>query len=429
MSKVQRPGVPRVRAIREGEPNFQRVFEQAPLILAVLDREMRMLAVSDKLLEATGKSREEVVGRSVFDAFPGDPKDPETGPADLRRALERVFRERNPNWMAVQPYPVERSPEDGGGFEMRYWSPVNQPVFDDAGEVVYVFQVTQDVTEFVRLQEHHEQLSSAAAELEEESGGMKAEILRHSDALRDANRRLAEASAAKTEFLSRISHELRTPLTAIIGFSELLKQSGLDPERDEWAARILRASEHLVDLVNEVLDITRIESGDTSLAVRPVALDSVLEDTVALMRPLADRRSMRLLAPEQASNAYVLANRQRLQQVLINLISNAIKFNHPGGSAAISVRHEDGRTMIAVSDTGDGIPARDLPRIFEPFERLGAEVSGIEGTGLGLALSKKLVESMDGALTASSEPGRGSTFTVELRCADPDMVSATRTEP
>ncbi len=237
------------------------------------------------------------------------------------------------------------------------------------------------------------------------------------------------ASTAKSEFLSRMSHELRTPLNSVLGFAQLLGMEDLDDQQEEAVGHILRAGQHLLNLIDEVLDIARIESGRVDIAVEPVEMTDVVGDAVDLSRPLAEKRGVALEVDLQGCppTPFVSADRQRLLQVLLNLLSNAVKYNHPLGRVVVSVSVEDGRGLITVADTGPGIAPEDAHRVFQPFDRLGAERSGVEGTGVGLALAKHLVEQMGGLITLESEPGAGATFTVSLpatRRPEPSLSGA-----
>ena len=232
------------------------------------------------------------------------------------------------------------------------------------------------------------------------------------------------ATQAKNAFLSSTSHELRTPLNAVLGFAQLLQLSDLSREDEDGVERILAAGHHLLALINELIDIARIESGEFSLSVEPVAVQPVVEETGQLMAPLAADRSITISQPCPPPGLSVKADRQRLRQILVNLLSNAIKYNRVGGSVAITcLAAGPDQASLTVADTGPGIPAADLDRIFDPFERLGAEETAIEGTGIGLPLARAFAEAMHGNLVAASVPGEGTTFTITLP-RSPDLVQA-----
>jgi CheY-like chemotaxis protein/anti-sigma regulatory factor (Ser/Thr protein kinase) len=215
-----------------------------------------------------------------------------------------------------------------------------------------------------------------------------------------------------------MSHELRTPLNAILGFGQLLEMDALSERQAEGVGHILRAGRHLLGLINEVLDISRIEAGRLSLSLEPVPVRETIAQAMQLVQPTATVLAVTLRVGAVDERLHVLADRQRLQQVLLNLLSNAVKYNRPRGTVTIGCeRAGDERVRISVTDTGPGIVAEKLERLFVPFDRLGAEATGVEGTGLGLALSKSLVAAMSGTMDVRSEPGTGSTFSVELAVA------------
>jgi signal transduction histidine kinase/CheY-like chemotaxis protein len=234
--------------------------------------------------------------------------------------------------------------------------------------------------------------------------------------LREAQAAAEQANLAKSEFLSRMSHELRTPLNAVLGFGQLLEMDELSPDQKESVKQIIKGGRHLLDLINEVLDISHIEAGRLSLSNEAVLVGEIVAETIDLMRPLARDRSLTLMGPPgDGREIFVLADRQRLKQILLNLVSNAIKYNRHGGSVSISCHRGAGETLrIEVTDTGPGIPESQFPLLFTPFERLGAEQTTVEGTGIGLALSHKLAEALGGSLGVESTVGRGSTFWVEF---------------
>ena len=237
-------------------------------------------------------------------------------------------------------------------------------------------------------------------------------------ALRQALEQAEKASMAKSAFLSRVSHELRTPLNAMLGFTQLLEMEELPEPGPEYIGQIARAGSHLLALINEVLDIARIESQSLNLRLEPVCTGVAVNEVLELTAPLAARAGIALHGPDRiVAEAYLRADRQRLLQVLLNLVSNAIKYNQPGGRVDVTVAPAGDRVTIGVHDTGPGLSADKIERLFIPFDRLGLETSGIEGTGVGLALSHGLTEHMGGTLSVTSLVGVGSSFLVELPAA------------
>lgn len=238
---------------------------------------------------------------------------------------------------------------------------------------------------------------------------------RTEQALIAAREEADRANQAKSEFLSSMSHELRTPMNAILGFGQLMEyDTALPDEHRDNVHEILKAGRHLLELIDEVLDLAKVESGHIDLSLEPVDVCSVVEECLSLVGTLAARRDIRL-SHGGLKGAAVRADRTRLKQVLLNLLSNAIKYNREGGSVRVEMRPEGAdRLRIRVADTGQGIPAERLKELFQPFNRLDAEHSDIEGTGIGLTITRRIVEMMGGAVDVESEPGVGSTFWVEL---------------
>jgi signal transduction histidine kinase/ActR/RegA family two-component response regulator len=260
---------------------------------------------------------------------------------------------------------------------------------------------------------------------------LKAEALlaRRATELTAARDAAIQATQAKNSFLSSTSHELRTPLNSILGFAQLLQLSELSEEDSDGVERILGAGRHLLALINELIDIARIESGDLGLSLEPVLVRAVIEECSQLMAPIAAARSIRIIQDGRHAALAVFADRQRLAQILVNLISNAVKYNHKNGSITISCAEQGtGQASVVVTDTGPGLSPENIERIFVPFERLGAEQTAVEGTGIGLPLARALTEAMKGQLTASSVLGQGAAFTVRLPRA-PDLIHVPAPSP
>ncbi len=245
------------------------------------------------------------------------------------------------------------------------------------------------------------------------------------DELRKARLEADQANLAKSEFLSRMSHELRTPMNSILGFAQLLEMGQLSAGQKKGVSHIMRSGKHLLDLINEVLDIARIEAGRISLSLEPVQLSAIIPEMTDIIRPLANDKNVIIRViniPDE--QLFIRTDRQRLKQILLNLLNNAIKYNREGGQVFIKTEQMPQKAefpasvRISITDTGFGISNADLPKLFNPFERIGAERTKIEGTGLGLAVVKKLMDAMGGMLGVESTLGEGSTFWIELPGCD-----------
>ena len=256
--------------------------------------------------------------------------------------------------------------------------------------------------------------------------------------LHEAMAAAEKANRAKTDFLSGMSHELRTPLNAILGFAQLLESSAPSPTpaQKRNLDQILKAGWYLLELINEVLDLALIESGRVTLSHEPVSLADVILECRAMIEPQAQKRSISMTFPQFETPYFVKADRTRVKQVLINLLFNAVKYNTPGGSVAVECTLSPaGSIRVSVRDTGAGLAPEQRAQLFQPFNRLGRETSAEEGTGIGLVVTKRLVELMGGAIGADSTVGVGSVFWIELRLtgapqlADPEAGHAAQLHP
>jgi signal transduction histidine kinase/CheY-like chemotaxis protein len=261
------------------------------------------------------------------------------------------------------------------------------------------------------------------------TAGMGRDVTEHKQAeaaVHAARADAEQANRAKSDFISRMSHELRTPLTAILGFGELLEDCHLADDERELVAHIVSAGRHLLDMINELLDISAIEAGRLRLSLERVHVGQVVSEVLAMIAPIAATKEITLTAADPDPH-HVRADRQRLKQIVLNLVANAVKYNRPGGAVRIAVKPLEGqRIQIVVDDTGFGIADDDLRHLFQPFERFGDKQTEIEGTGLGLALTKGLVGAMGGQIGAESRLDIGSRFWIELEESAP---AATKSMP
>lgn len=366
-------------SLRQTTQTLQGIFEASPVAIVAIDTAARVTKWNPAAERIFGWTEEEALGRPL----------PWVGPEHQAESSEIIRQIQEGK--TFSNLEVRRRKKDGSPIEI---SVSTAALRNDRGEIVGIVSLVADIT--ARRQAEEARLAREAAEA---------------------------ANRAKSEFLSRMSHELRTPLNAILGFGQLLEMDASTPEQRESVKQILKAGRHLLNLINEILDIARIEAGRLSLSIEPVALQDVLAECLDLIRPAATQRRITLELPTPVDSLSVMADRQRLKQVLLNLLSNAVKFNVEGGRITIFWESRPQyRVRVNVLDTGPGIVPADLPRLFTPFERLAAGATGIEGTGLGLALSKTLMEAMEGTIGVESVVGQGSTFWIELPLAEKEAV-------
>ncbi len=416
--------------------HFQWLFEAAPGPFLVLlpDRDFTIVGASEQYLRETLTERARIVGRPVFEAFPDNPDTPDAqSTSNLSRSLHRVVASGRVDVMAVQRYDVRRA--DGQGFEVRYWSPVNAPVFDASGKLAYIVHRVDNVTEYMALRDEHARQRGASDKLSAENGQMEAEIVargqeldRVNAELRHANGELAaharqarEEGQRKDEFLAMLAHELRNPLAAISSALQLSELQSTDARRQQEITAICRRQvRHLVRMVDDLLDVSRVDRGAMELRRAPIDLRDVLDSALHTVRELFERQGMMVSTRVAAGSFRLMGDATRLEQVLANLLTNAAKYG--GGEGGVELRLErtevEGEpwARIAVSDAGRGIPADKLEAIFDMFVQVDVSLDRAwGGLGIGLSLVRALVQMHGGRVYARSEgAGRGSCFVVEL---------------
>ena len=258
-------------------------------------------------------------------------------------------------------------------------------------------------------------------EIRSQRDQLEGQVLERTHELEEARDEALRATAAKTEFLSRMSHELRTPLNAVLGFGHILTVILKDNEEaKKQANKIVVAGNHLLVLIEEIMDLSRIETGQIEVNLEPVELQQVINESVSFIRPLAEEHRVSL--DIQNCDFVLYADETRLKEIILNLLSNAVKYNKNGGNTSLSCGEEAGFIKISVEDTGIGFSDEQRKMLFEPFSRLGAEYTGIQGTGIGMTIVKSLLELMGGKIVVESTPGEGSRFDIYIPQHQVDKV-------
>jgi len=393
------PGLPGMREIgRRNQALVARIFRDSPIAIGLArSADGAIVDVNAAWTHLTGVERIDALGRTGLElGFWHDS-------ADRSRVLQPL-RERG----VLQNAELQFRRRDG---DVRHLSlhASSIVIADVEHDLIYLLDITtrkQAEQALVRLN----------AELESRVRERTAELEQARDLAERANR-------FKSEFLSGMSHELRTPLNAILGFGQLLQADShqvLQVRERGFVKEILRAGNHLLELINEVLDLARIEAGKLQISMEPVHMASMIDDCLALLRPVAMEHHIQLVGPTpQECDCHVHADRTRAKQVLLNLLSNAIKYNREGGSVRVACIGDETAMSIEVSDTGPGLTPEQQARLFQDFERLDADKVATPGSGIGLALSRRLMLLMGGTIGVRSQPGAGSTFWFRLRRAEP----------
>ncbi len=394
-----------IAAVRDSEQSLRRVIDTASEGLIIIDRERRVLDCNEALLRIWGTTRSAFTHADTV----------QHGAQLYWPDGRRLAPEELPSTRVLATGQPQREVfcEVRTAHGQRRWLRINAtPLVRDGADAPYaVLAAMTDITRHIEAENL----------LRDSNVLLEARVQERTVELQRAVEAAERASRAKSEFLSRMSHELRTPLNAILGFAQLLllARARLGDNETQKVRQIESAGWHLLDLINDVLDLARIEAGTMSTSTEPVELGALLAETLPMLQPLAAQREVTLAAPAAGpGGAWVLADRRRLKQVLANLLSNAVKYNRRGGQVEILVAPAgDGRRAFAVRDTGRGFTESQLDQLYQPFTRFVRDGDAIEGTGIGLVITQRLVELMGGRITVESRAGAGSTFTVDLPAA------------
>lgn len=381
---------------------LQSAVEKSPISIFITDSEGIIEYINPHTTITTGYSSEELIG--------SNPRILKSGFTNPKVYEELWFTIKNGNvWKGI----LNNRRKNGS----LYWeSTTITPILNEAGVIINFIAIKEDITERVKIER---EIKSLNQNLEKKINERTAELQNTNAALLQAKKEADEANQAKSEFLSRMSHELRTPMNAILGFAQLLELGELNEKQFKSVKHILNSGQHLLNLINEVLEITRIEAGKVSISLEPVNIIKVFKDVIETLTPAATARNIQLInVLDGKESVYIKADKQRIKQVVINLVNNAIKYNNNGGWVKLSAieldKNGNSFIKICIADNGPGIEPMHLKKLFTPFERIGAENSAVEGTGLGLAVVQQYTSLMGGICGVESRPNEGSLFWVEI---------------
>lgn len=403
-----------------------------PDLYLILDRDFNIIEVSAAYLQATMVSRKQILGKNVFNAFPDNPNDPKaTGVKNLYASFQRVLKNKSADTMAIQKYDIQRPIERGGGFEERYWSPINTPVLGPDQEVEYIIHRVEDVTEFIHLKKTGSEQLKLMEELRTKAGEMEVEIYLRAQEIQEANKRLEEANKnlarldqIKTQFFANVSHELRTPLMLILGPLEmLLAEKSLPSSVRNTLRRIENNAQILLKHVNDLLNISKLDAGKMILHYANIDLAKLIRQTIALFEAQIPERKL-AFSVDLPNELQAQMDPDKIQHILINILSNAVKFTPQNAKVWIRLEQINPETCrLQIEDNGQGIPPDLCETIFERFFQVEEPTTRtVGGTGLGLSIAKDFVELHGGSIFAGNARNGGAIFTIELPLKAPQNV-------
>jgi len=407
-------------------PDFRQLFEFAPGLYLVLAPDLNIIAVSEAYLQATMTTRDKIIGRGLFEIFPDNPNDPKaTGVRNLSASLASVIKNKKIDVMAVQKYDIRRPETEGGGFEERYWSPVNSPVLDAQGEIRYIIHRVEDVTEFVKLKQKNAEQDKTIEALGVRGQHLESEVFIRAQQLQVANRelesnkkeltdlyhQLQKLDQLKTDFIAFAAHQLKTPIAEIKGYVDnlLMGIKGEVPaEQKGYLFKIQEINERNIRLISDLLSVSQIEQDALSPNLEPVELKELVQYATRDYVDAIQKKGLRFKIKGNGHSIKVMADTYKTVEAIRNVLDNAIRFTE-NGSITVNLKDDHGFGVIEVEDTGTGIPENVLPKLFTKdliFD--GKRVKG--GSGLGLYVAKSFMKLQKGNISVISSIGKGSKF-------------------
>ncbi|MEK2644758.1 sensor histidine kinase [Bdellovibrio sp. BCCA] len=391
-------------------PNFQFIFESSPgidLILLPDSPRFTIVAATDAVLEITMTKREDIIGKSLFEAFPENPNESNAdGMRNLRMSLNRVIAKQGPDAMAVQKYDI-RLPPVTGNYQVRYWSPSNTPLFEN-GVLKYIYHHVVDVTDFVL--NNHFPSKDPNQEFKECIERMERDIVKRGKDLQLANEKLRDAIQLREDVLAIVSHDLNNPLGSIQMSAELLKDSLTESghkEQLELVQIIERSVRYMKRLIDDLLCFAKIQSGNFTVELKPTNLKKLVEEGLHSVHHHVVKTKIHIKTNIEVSKEDILCDHDRITEVLSNILSNAIKFSPPGRLVTLSAREEQDDIHFSIKDEGKGIAPEHLPHLFDRYWQ--AKETAKYGSGLGLAIAKGIVTSHGGKIWVESTLDHGTT--------------------
>ncbi len=427
--------------------DFAKIFDHTPGIFLVLlpdSPKFTIVAANKARLKAT-MSNADQIGHGLFEMFPDNPDDPNaSGEKNLRRSLEQVIENLKSNTMAVQKYDIPKPASEGGGFEEKYWSPINSPVLDVNGKLLYIIHQVEDVTEFVLLKQKDQAQSKVTSELESKIQKTEAEIFIRAQEIQKTNLELQvahknlhelygkvkELDKIKMQFFSNVSHELRTPLTLILGPVEaILNEGKLGEKQKNNLEMIQRNARILLKHVNDLLDVAKMEAGKMTINYFEIDLVKQVRFAMANFESAMESKeiSFHLTAPAHLS---AQMDDEKIQNIFMNIFSNALKYVPNGGRVDCTVESNNLDAIITIADNGPGIPKELRKTIFDRFKQGDGSLTRlVGGTGLGLSIVKDFTELHKGHVEITETPGGGATFIINIPLLAPAEVKVKKADP
>jgi signal transduction histidine kinase len=414
--------------------HYKVLFEKCPSLFLILDPDLTIVEVTDAYLAATLTEREKIIGKGIFEVFPDNPDDLNAdGVSNLRNSLLRVLEKKTPDTMAVQKYDIRRPESQGGGFEVRYWSPFNSPVLDENGNVKNIIHRVEDVTEYVSIRQAGIDQQEKNKELKELTVKMDLEILQRAKEIQNANeslRRINKQLLDKTKELERsnedlgrfaetASHDIKAPFRGVGTYLGLIKRQLQnnkisDPALDEYFGLIDAERKRMSVLLDDLLAFARVTKSKEPLAI--IETEEVVADVLKAIEYQVKESGARIIVPDSLPAVYGV--KFQMEQLFQNILTNAIKFqdkNKPEITIAVTPKKE--WFEFSIKDNGIGIKPEYFNKIFAPFERLHGQ-NMYTGTGLGLAICERIVSGHGGRMRVESEHGQGTTFYFTLQSAE-----------